>query len=56
MFQSSKEKMAANSTILLDSAAQQSLFLETLCFEEVDYVLKTSLFVEKNVVIGFPPL
>ena len=56
MFQSNKEKMAANSTILLESAAHQYFFLETLCFEEVDYVLKTSLFVEKNVVIGFPPL
>ena len=48
--------MAANSTILLESAAQQYLFLENLCFEEVDYVLKTSLIVEKNVAIGFPPI
>ena len=56
MFQSGKENMAANSTILLESAAHQYLFLETLCFEDVDYVLNTSLFVEKNAAIGFPPL
>ena len=56
MFQSSKEKMAANSTILSESAAHKSLFLGTLCSEIVDYVLNTSLFVGKNVVIGFPPI
>ena len=43
--------MAANSMILLESAAHQCFFLKTLCFEEVDYVLNTSLFVEKNVAI-----
>ena len=53
MFQSSNEK---NSTILSESAAHKSLFLGTLCFEIVDYVLNTSLFVGKNVVIGFPPI
>ena len=55
MFQLSKKRFS-NSTILSESAAHQCFFLETLCFEEEDQVLKTSLFVEKNLAIGFLPL
>ena len=56
MFPPNKEKMAASSMILLESAFHQNFFLGTLGSDEVDDVLKILLFVENNVAIGFPPI